>query len=665
VPKRSLRTSAVALLALSATGLAHAQPAMIESVLGLARFAPGTTGIAAGQLAGDARDDLLMRRTALDGDFIELWQRLDNPYGGFVLGQALPSAGVRGQVVVDIDFDGDNDIAVATVDPADAVVLWVNRSGEVPADAPQFVRSAQRHAYAGAVSLAASYVSDPGAPPFRAALLLTRQGAANVVLRYDGAGGLVALPQAFAHAGGAVAMASLVGDVAGRGLDHMSFGAPPQRLWLSSASSLDYVERIVDEIDSTLVAAICTDFDADGDSDLIVATAGGALETWINQGGVQAGVGGEFVKRQTIAPATPGRIDAIELTDIDGAPSPAHADLAVSSTPTAGAASTTLYRYDSGTGLFTARTDMLPGAVALAGRGAAATGRLYLGTPSGLRVFQPRTSPLDPVLVSFDAPRVYAVVPLPTGLPLRTNLPAPGLFTVPAAPYSGTFFPGRITAEVQLPASLSLQPGFHSFTLGTPSNALATVSAPATIELYVLASLDPQTICAIECLMLGNCTVVGSGAVAKSTIPPAAFMGTAGQVQTLRDFRDGVLRDTPKGREYEGFYERFEGELYRVTLSEPTFFLELKAAKDAWMPAMESLVSGTGDALITAEMADQMDVVFDHFRSRGSRALRETIEAEYAQLDPRAFIGQPIDALRDQWETLLPAVVFESGFEGL
>jgi hypothetical protein len=81
------------------------------------------------------------------------------------------------------------------------------------------------------------------------------------------------------------------------------------------------------------------------------------------------------------------------------------------------------------------------------------------------------------------------------------------------------------------------------------------------------------------------------------------------------DFRDHVLHGSPKGMEYERICDRFEGEFFTVTLASPSFYLDLAAAKDAWMPAIESLVAGQADVTISAAMADAMDEVFEHSRA--------------------------------------------------
>lgn len=650
----------LASLMLTIPGLAAGQPALIESTIGRSGFGFDTVGIEAGHLAGDARDDLLLRRAALDGDFAELWIRESAAASGFVLGQALPSAAVRGQLITDIDFDGDSDLVIATADPADSILLWINQGDAAPPGEPRFVRSAQRHAYAGITSLAASYfVDNAAAPPFRAGALLTRAGAPNVALRYDGAGGLVALPTSFPHAGGAVAMASLVGDAGGRGFDHMSFGAPPQRLWLSSNTSFAYTERVVDEITANVVAALCTDFDRDGDSDLLLATSTRNVEVWDNQAG-------EFTLRQSIAIANAASIEALVLIDIEGAAAPAHPDLAVSHTSNAATPvkRTTLHRFDAPSGLFVARNDDVLHAAAFGSRGTGASARLYLGERgTGVRVLQPRTGPLDPVTLQFDGTRAYGVSRLPTGLPIRTNLPSPAFVNVTAPPAGGVLRSGLNFGMIDVPFALTRTPGMYSFTLAQPASPLVTLGAPITIDLYMFENFDVNAMCAVECFVAGNCPTPPAAKVgrAKGASP---YLGTAAQVQTLRDFRNLVLRDSPKGLEYETFYDRFESELYTVTLMSPSFFLELGAAKDAWMPAIESLVAGPADVVITAEMADVMDNVFAHFRSRGSRTLRETIERQYALLDPRARIGSSIGSLRDAWEAMPPDTVFASGFEG-
>ena len=413
-----------------------------------------------------------------------------------------------------------------------------------------------------------------------------------------------------------------------------------------------------------LLLALCTDFDADGDSDVVSGAVTGEVEVWINQGGLQGGTPGAFLLSQQLGAAGEGVPVAIEVMQVQSPPT-AHSDVLVSR-QRFGSHTTRIFRVDVPSLQFTARVQSLLSGQSLSVDRASNT--LFSGSPSGIRSFVRAGATTAPEIGFAITSTIYGLqgyglpLELLSSQPIAAGTSLPRVVT-PLASYAAFFFDGQIRAKVELARQETTTSGTSNISLGMPSMPGVTLRPPLEVPVVVFPAdpTNPSNFCTVECLMFG-CSV-SSPRSAKATIPPSALMGTQAETQTLRDFRDGVLNVSAKGREYVDLYEQFEVEFYVVTLQEPSFYRTLWDAKDAWMPAMQSLVNSNGSAPITANMLDKMDLVFAHFRSNGSRALREAIVEQYEILSPRDFLGQPISALSGTWALLPPLAVFESGFE--
>lgn len=138
---------------------------------------------------------------------------------------------------------------------------------------------------------------------------------------------------------------------------------------------------------------------------------------------------------------------------------------------------------------------------------------------------------------------------------------------------------------------------------------------------------------------------------------------TSDDLALLRRFRDGVLAASPKGRDYDAMYYELSPAIYRAVLRRPSRLLEFVAARDAWLPAIRSLVDGDGSHPIDAAMLDRLDALAEFMVLDTDPALSATLADEYRRLDPRSLEGQTMDALHARFVALPTREVFGSGFE--
>lgn len=270
-------------------------------------------------------------------------------------------------------------------------------------------------------------------------------------------------------------------------------------------------------------------------------------------------------------------------------------------------------------------------------------------------------------------------------------LPAASAFSVPIVSNpnlpatTASFAEGEdfATTTVSILSGFEQGAGVYGIELGTPSDGAVGLAPPTstTLELRTYPATREESLplfqgklagafCPIECTYFGSSTCGNVSGRKHLSEAKAGFsfptdFGDFNDVGTLRNFRDNVLTTSDTGNAYIALYDRHGYELGLLLFADPTFFGHFRNAKDAWMPAVDSLVNGDGSAVIDANMIAMMNQAFDHFRTYGSDRLRKAINENYDLLQPGDFEGQTIGELADHWATL-PASpeIWGDGFDG-
>lgn len=151
---------------------------------------------------------------------------------------------------------------------------------------------------------------------------------------------------------------------------------------------------------------------------------------------------------------------------------------------------------------------------------------------------------------------------------------------------------------------------------------------------------------------------------------PPASKGQAGKalvdalgLTTLTRFRDEVLVDSSKGRDYAAIYREYSADIYRAVVTTPYALRDIERARDAWLPAITAWVNGDRSTVINQTMLDTLDVLAQHLMTLGSTALADVVREEYRQLDPPSLLNATISTLEARYETLKPRLVMRDGFE--
>jgi hypothetical protein len=148
--------------------------------------------------------------------------------------------------------------------------------------------------------------------------------------------------------------------------------------------------------------------------------------------------------------------------------------------------------------------------------------------------------------------------------------------------------------------------------------------------------------------------------------PPGADSGTgvvqalrglvrsaAGDIATLQALRDDVMAATAAGRYYAALYQTLSPAIVEAMVGSPALLVDLFSSADPWIDALETLVTGNGSAVVTAEMAADLNRLFDGFEANGSPALRRTLARERSRLGLDGLAGLTLaqfwQRVNDRW----------------
>lgn len=127
----------------------------------------------------------------------------------------------------------------------------------------------------------------------------------------------------------------------------------------------------------------------------------------------------------------------------------------------------------------------------------------------------------------------------------------------------------------------------------------------------------------------------------------------AGDIATLQALRDDVLATTAAGRYYAALYETLSPAIVEAMVGSPALLVDLFSSADPWVEALETLVTGNGGALVTADMAADFHRLLDRFEANGSPALRRTLARERARLGLDGLAGLTLaqfwQRVNDRW----------------
>jgi hypothetical protein len=647
---------------------ALAEPGLVQSNLrsvSLEQTARGATTLRVQNVAGDSRTDLLIVRADANGQsLLEIWERRDlEGSDDFVRATDSPlppnALDVWGLYVPGGVVGGSRDVAVLGSGATDNLRFFRNRGASAeprfePLTAVSVAGASQLHYFPLAPI-------PPGVPGYRAyPLVATTGGESFSIISIEDNGSV--LPHSLIHPGGATH--ALVLDPPGS-LHPMvlTLGAPPAHLWQRDAGGT-YSAQVV-ALDGLVAAdrvieGIAPYITDDAFPELVLALADGRVLRWDGQSGSPIGWG----SAQTVASdmqvedmvelaldSPQGRLPAV-LIAADGLGFETSSRLYVADATLPGRPFPSIWQ-------------QLPNARSIAGDigstevflGQQAPGVLLLqggetsGSDAGNSIGWADFAPL-PVVTNGSGGLGLADVlserPLAAQQRVLTiaTQGATGDGTV-SAEHRLTAHANRHTLAVHfIPSSLA-----DEFFLQLTSSGLA-VREPRARPAY---RISPQ--CTLGCLAV--CLDQAS--------PPASLMrkatSSADDLATLTRFRDEVLSQSAKGREYTAQYQRHSNEAYRAIVTSPSGLLDVVAAQTAWMPAIRSLVEGNGSALISQAMVDRLDLMAQHFILNADPAFAAVIEREYRLLEPRELVGQSISAVREHFEQLPTLTVLRSGFE--
>ncbi|MCB1600883.1 MAG: VCBS repeat-containing protein [Lysobacterales bacterium] len=647
-----------------------------------------TLKLLARDLTLDDRADVVAIRFDSSGStqdrIVIQWQRPQPASTSVVLesAQTLPTSLPVDIELADLDADGDPDLLVAQESTNDTLAVWMNQGGAQQGSAGIFRRHSSQFS-ADLVAAVASLSLTQSAPTARDFILVRGIGRPsqiyatvqpeNLPLRFE-------LVQTLPHAG---AVGATVGDLDGDGLDDLVLFGTQTRLWLHQGTGPDpMIESDPPAFAGigTVFAAALRDLDGDNDLDLILGAATGDLvfrHDGLDQNGVPS-----YALSQSLGAGTPGISRAYAWIDADGDGSD---DLVAArsegSTPTS-IGGTQVYAR-SGINFAPAPMQHLPPAHTIAALppGIGSSTYLWLGSldASNNELWRSASSPPLLPIASLGQP-----------------LPGQGA--------SGYFVGNRVGAylhvspAIQQTATLGMQVSGSSGLVGPfgasiqpgTSHLLATVSVPAnpeqiefwTIDLLeavpgtaaAIGSANQATVltmpspignlrpsCYVACLLIGVCSFPTETGTPDAGSPTSSLlMGTQAEVTLLQRLRDERMAMSPGGAHYIALYESLQLDLYQATFVDPSFYLELWQLKDAWMPAIASLVDGDGSMVVSTDMRDRLRSALLRFESLGSVALAEAITRERAALDLDGLAGLPISSLQQRWQA---SPVFASGFE--
>ena len=117
--------------------------------------------------------------------------------------------------------------------------------------------------------------------------------------------------------------------------------------------------------------------------------------------------------------------------------------------------------------------------------------------------------------------------------------------------------------------------------------------------------------------------------------------------RSLFRLRDRVLLEDSGGRRALELLDEHAGAMWNAARRDPGYVARVGQSIARWMPALESLVEGAGEAIVTPEMADDFRAFFEDLYPDAGEAFRAEASLQLERLDPSSWSGRPVrEALR-------------------
>jgi hypothetical protein len=124
------------------------------------------------------------------------------------------------------------------------------------------------------------------------------------------------------------------------------------------------------------------------------------------------------------------------------------------------------------------------------------------------------------------------------------------------------------------------------------------------------------------------------------------------------------LRDTPTWTYYQSGFASHAEEISMIMALNPALLWQTADTLESWTPAVQAYDEGLGSSVtVTQAMANQLVTVFEGVRDEASPPLADRIQSELDVLDPNSFVGLTMDEAmvqigeRIQGQIFLPLIV--------
>jgi DNA-binding beta-propeller fold protein YncE len=118
-----------------------------------------------------------------------------------------------------------------------------------------------------------------------------------------------------------------------------------------------------------------------------------------------------------------------------------------------------------------------------------------------------------------------------------------------------------------------------------------------------------------------------------------ALQGNSYQLQTIRDFRDGVLATTPRGNDYIDIYYQHSSEVSLLLLSDEGLRTKARKLLVDFLPTIESLL-GDEEVVLSEELIIRIESLLDEIGSKAGPKLRAEIRKVQREIGKTDFPEQ-------------------------
>ena len=118
-----------------------------------------------------------------------------------------------------------------------------------------------------------------------------------------------------------------------------------------------------------------------------------------------------------------------------------------------------------------------------------------------------------------------------------------------------------------------------------------------------------------------------------------ALQGNSYQLQKLRDFRDRVLANTPRGNDYIAIYYQHSSEVSLLLLSDEGLRTKARKLLVDFLPTIESLL-GDEEVVLSKELVTRIESLLDGIGSKASPQLRAEISKVQREIRKTEFLEQ-------------------------